>query len=320
MPFVRTKPEPVLEPDNEEPKGQARRVLEFMRMAEEMDRETLVLSLAALNTSLRDALPNDRALHRDLSEVRLQLLQRRLDVGSSNQELESVVHKHIHVHLWDEGTRERVAALGNAVVGFARKAMEMAEEFVEADRRATMKLKEAGQEFYSAFSGMVSMLSGRDQKRAEKKAQTSPGDNASAADAVIEKLGGKPSVPEPVPAAAERKDEGNSLAEDMLKAMEQVCATDAERVAVVRVMSVAIGQPIGAWLDDVRDLKDDVAIDNTPTVTPAAGVAPANADATPSPASGAEAAPPKKKFRFSAPQPEPDEPEEAAMGYGPEPG
>jgi hypothetical protein len=284
-------------------------VADFMRMTQEMDRETLILSLAALNTSLQDMLPDDRMLRRDLASARLQLIQQKLGLGSDNDEIGSVIHRHIHVHLWDEGTREKVADIGRSVVGFMKGAMKAVGEFAEAERHGTMTPKEAWRDFTTGFTGMVDfMRPGGDLSKNRTPTSPQP-DRSQEQAAIMAKLTGD------APTKVDRTDPAdNILAERFTEAMQRVCATDEERIVVVRVVAAAMGQSLDGQLDQVREeapaeVQSDVASDEVVRVAPVSEKPKEKEEV---------AAAPAKKFRFSAPQPEPDDAEEVSMGVGPD--
>lgn len=158
---------------DEEPKPVAERkthpAFDPFKLIEETDEQTLVLALIATNPALDDLLPDDPKLRVDLDAIRSRIAQRQLALNTDAGEIKNVIHQHIHVHLWDEKTQDRLKALGRSMIDFVvmakDKVMEAKVALIDNDDRQTVSPSEFAQAFKDSFYGMVGFMRGKDTEK-----------------------------------------------------------------------------------------------------------------------------------------------------------
>lgn len=141
-------------------------------IVDRMDQTELVVALIAINPELEDILPEDEQLKRDVANIRQRLFERQLrlnDGPDSSAQVASVVQRHIHVHLWDADTSERLKRLGTAVVDLFRNLKETMVEtkakFINGDGRDVITFEEAYAGFKAGLRGMADFITRRDRSK-----------------------------------------------------------------------------------------------------------------------------------------------------------
>lgn len=139
------------------------------------DEDTIAIALVAMNPDLEDILPEDSHLKRDVSDIRRKIADRMLTLEDNPREIHSVVQRHVHLHLWDQHTSDRIKALGKSIVGMFKN---VKTQLIDNDNRNTMTVGEAVQSFRDSFRGAKHFVGGL---------LTSPVDKA-AAEEVLEEI------------------------------------------------------------------------------------------------------------------------------------
>lgn len=214
----------------EEPKSVAERklrpVFDPLKLIEETDEQTLVLALVATNPALDDLLPDDPKLRADLDVIRSRIAQRQLALNTDAGEIKNVIHQHVHVHLWDENTQDRLKSLGRSMIDFVvmakDKVMEAKVALIDNDDRNTITYTEFFGSFKDSFSSMVGFMRGKDFGKPHFGSDEDE-------NAVIE--------------PAEFAEDMGSFFPDR----------EEDQHAAVRLISAAMGEPLDAQLEEVKD-------------------------------------------------------------------
>jgi hypothetical protein len=139
--------------------------LNLSELISEMDEETIFLAIVAANPELDYTLPNDPKLREDLNEIRTRIAQRALKLNANAGAINNEIHKHIHVHLWDEGTQDRIRSIGRSMIDFlARvksKLVESKVALIDHDDRETISPSEFAKLFKESFLSMVDFMRGK---------------------------------------------------------------------------------------------------------------------------------------------------------------
>lgn len=137
---------------------------------EEVDHTRLVVALVATNPELEDILPDDPQLKRDVANVREQIAERQVQSGGKNESadgVQNIVAQHVHIHLWDQQTSERVKELGASVVGLFQnirdQLIQAKEKYIDGDNRDVISFDEALDGFKNGLGGMVDFMTRRDR-------------------------------------------------------------------------------------------------------------------------------------------------------------
>lgn len=134
------------------------------RAIAEMDETSLVLSLVAANPALEDILPEDSHLLRDVADIRRKIAERQLQFGEHTSEIKHIVNRHVHLHLWDEHTHDRIKALGASVAGLFRmakdKIIDAKVQLIDNDDREVIGFGEAARDFKETIKSMAGFLRG----------------------------------------------------------------------------------------------------------------------------------------------------------------
>lgn len=150
----------------EEPSAPPRRI-DLAAILERMDQSELVVALIAINPELEDILPDDDQIRQDVANVRQQLAERHLRLNDNPAQVGNVVQQHVHVHLWDEKTSERVRELGTAVVSLFQnlkdKLVEAKAKYLDGDGRDVISFEEAYAGFQVGLRGMADFITRRDR-------------------------------------------------------------------------------------------------------------------------------------------------------------
>lgn len=140
------------------------RKLDLAEIMARMDHTTLAVALIAANPDLDDILPDDSKLKQDMADIRARIAERRLRLDQHPGEINSIVEKHVHIHLWDQHTSERLKALGASVAALFKtakeKLIEAKVQFVDNDTREAMTPKAALDGFKNGLRGMVEFIKG----------------------------------------------------------------------------------------------------------------------------------------------------------------
>lgn len=132
---------------------------DLSHVLDEMDHTSLVIALVAANPDLEDILPNDAHLKRDVEDIRRKIAERQLQLAENAREIHHVVQRHIHLHLWDEHTSDRIKALGSAVADLFRtakdKMVEAKVQLIDNDDREVISFREGAAQFGQIFRSMV---------------------------------------------------------------------------------------------------------------------------------------------------------------------
>lgn len=136
--------------------------LDLAEVMENMDQTRLVLALIATNPDLDDILPDDPKLKSDVADIRQKIAERHLRFQESPWEISSVVERHVHVHLWDEHTSDRLKALGSAVVDLFKlgkeKVIAAKVQLIDNDTRETISVEDAYKGFKDSLREMVGFM------------------------------------------------------------------------------------------------------------------------------------------------------------------
>lgn len=136
--------------------------IDLADVIENMDQTSLVLALIATNPDLDDILPDDPKLKDDVANIRRKIAERHLSFQDSPWEISSVVERHVHVHLWDKNTNDRLKALGAAVVDIFRIAKERViaakSQIFDNDTRETISVEEAYNGIRDSFVGLIHLM------------------------------------------------------------------------------------------------------------------------------------------------------------------
>lgn len=136
--------------------------IDLADVIENMDQTSLVLALIATNPDLDDILPDDPKLKDDVANIRRKIAERHLSFQDSPWEISSVVERHVHVHLWDKNTNDRLKALGAAVVDIFRIAKERViaakSQIFDNDTRETISVEEAYNGIRDSFVGLINLM------------------------------------------------------------------------------------------------------------------------------------------------------------------
>lgn len=153
----------VTKDDPKSPKN-IRKKIDLAAIIADMDHTNLILALIAANPDLDDILPDDPNLRNDVTDIRQKIAEQRLRFSENAGEINTIVERHVHVHLWDEKTSERLKALGASVAALFKQAMEKLVEaktqLIDNDSRETISVDEAYDGFKSSFRGMVDFIKG----------------------------------------------------------------------------------------------------------------------------------------------------------------
>lgn len=144
--------------------------IDLASIMERMDETELVVALVAINPALEDILPEDEQLKRDVASVRQKLAENHLrlnDGPDSPSKIGIVVKREVHVHLWDEKTRERLKELGTAVLGVFQnikdKLVEAKAKYIDGDGRDVITFEEAYAGLQAGLRGMADFVTRRDR-------------------------------------------------------------------------------------------------------------------------------------------------------------
>lgn len=136
--------------------------IDLADVIENMDQTSLVLALIATNPDLDDILPDDPKLKDDVANIRRKIAERHLSFQDSPWEISSVVERHVHVHLWDKNTNDRLKTLGAAVVDIFRIAKERViaakSQIFDNDTRETISVEEAYNGIRDSFVGLINLM------------------------------------------------------------------------------------------------------------------------------------------------------------------
>lgn len=169
-------------PDTEkEDQINERNRINLAALLERVDHTQLIVALVATNPELEDILPEDPQLTRDVARVREEIAtrQRRSSDNATNaSEVQNIVAQHVHIHLWDQQTSQRVKELGASVVGLFQtireQLIEAKAKYIDGDSRDVISFEEAVDSFKSGLGDMIDFLTRRDRAATTPKATTIP--------------------------------------------------------------------------------------------------------------------------------------------------
>lgn len=203
--------------------GKRRSGFDPLKLIEGADAQTLVLALVATNPSLDDLLPDDPKLRADLHDIRARITQRQLALNADASEIKNVVHQHVHVHLWDQHTQDRLKSFGRSIIDFViltkNKVVEAKAALIDNDARETISATEALRDFKIAFKSMVLFMLSRDSTIPPHEREKSSLDDSA------------------------------GITEDM----NSFFPDRDDQVAAVRLIASAIEEPLGEQLGKVKD-------------------------------------------------------------------